>query len=123
MKNLVVLSMIFVSLVGCQEYKRVVKTNIVEVEVEKPVDHYFEAKKFRIRCESRSYNYNECELSKLPFDAQDVTIRVIKRHSSTLCHEDENFGFINEITIYVNDGCRATFEIGYIMEVFKSEEI
>ena len=120
MKQVLILLAITVIFSACTEYEY---ETVIEVPVIQNDERYFEIHSFRVRCESVKFEYNECELgNRLPDNAIDVELKVVKRYSDELCHFDQSYGFYSDDVIFVNDGCRALFEIKYKVEVFESNE-
>ena len=59
------------------------------------------------KCESWNYKFNKCGCSSLG-TIQSVTLH--KQESKTMCKEGQNWGY-DDNSIWVNDGCRAEFDI------------
>ena len=60
-----------------------------------------------VTCESQGYNYRECGSYYI---RRIDTVRLVQQHSKTFCRYRQNWG-ANPWMIWVDDGCRATFEV------------
>jgi hypothetical protein len=62
-----------------------------------------------VTCESHGYRYNECQTYRIN---RIEEVRVVQQHSHTYCQYRRNWGVANPWTIWVDQGCSATFEVG-----------
>lgn len=60
-----------------------------------------------IRCESTNNRPNECAVR-----GRVVSVRLLQQHSILACSADQTFGALQR-SIWVRNGCRGTFEVGY----------
>jgi hypothetical protein len=58
-----------------------------------------------VKCESNGYKYNTCNAG-----VKIADVKVYIKHSSSSCIYGSSYGF-NKRSIWVDDGCRATFEV------------
>lgn len=59
-----------------------------------------------VRCDSSGNALNRC-----PVNGRIVSLRVVQKHSISPCDYERSYGVYNQ-GIWVNRGCRATFEVG-----------
>jgi hypothetical protein len=73
-------------------------------------DRYDRNRGFRgqdyIRCESRDGRRNSCRIDNF----RSRGVRIVDQHSNTTCRYGQNWGYSSN-SIWVDDGCRATFRV------------
>ena len=67
-----------------------------------------------VDCDSVHYNHKDCNVTGMIKDSYIYSMDVVERRSPAGCKRNDSFGYKKRDNIWVNQGCRANFEVCFI---------
>ena len=64
------------------------------------------------QCSSNGYALEVCKVGEVPSTGRIISVDVQNRLSNSNCKLNESYGY-NDISIWVDEGCRADFKVCY----------